>query len=260
MNIRNILFNTLLISILLVFFASCDNNDDDDNGDNSPNPTPGEMKVNFNYVFGMTMEPWELGKTMVHPRTKDSLNFSTFKFYLSNIKLQKQDGSWWEETESYRLIDASFPASSQFTISDIPAGTYTAIKYTLGVDSTKNVSGAQTGALSPSEGMFWDWNNGYIMLKAEGTSPQSEDGSFVFHLGGFSGENNLVTERESNFDSESIQISGNQDVSINFTANPAQLWHSSPSVSERSKTHMPGEVAKTMATDFFLNVSYSGKE
>jgi hypothetical protein len=36
----------------------------------------------------------------------------------------------------------------------------TAIKFLLGVDSLKNVSGIQTGALDPAKGMFWTWNTG----------------------------------------------------------------------------------------------------
>jgi NaMN:DMB phosphoribosyltransferase len=64
----------------------------------------------------------------------------------------------------------------------------------IGVDSTHNVSGAQTGALDPANGMFWSWNTGYIMAKMEGTSPQStaNDNSFIFHIGGFSGANSGV--------------------------------------------------------------------
>ena len=77
--------------------------------------------------------------------------------------------------------------AATLTLSDVPEGSYTEMSYVLGVDSTRNVSGAQAGALSTANGMFWSWSTGYIMLKAEGTSPNSGTGSFSFHLGGFSG-------------------------------------------------------------------------
>ena len=60
----------------------------------------------------------------------------------------------------------------------------------IGVDSTRNVSGAQTGALDPNNGMFWTWNSGYIMAKMEGRSPSSTQpfGIILFHMGGFAGQ------------------------------------------------------------------------
>src|SRR5690606_2936849 len=62
-----------------------------------------------------------------------------------------------------------------------------------GVDSLRNVSGAQTGALDPVHGMFWDWNTGYIMAKFEGNAPASpSNGKLLYHVGGFSGEHNTL--------------------------------------------------------------------
>jgi hypothetical protein len=49
----------------------------------------------------------------------------------------------------------------------------TGIRFLLGVDSARNVSGIQTGALDPARGMFWTWNSGYVMAKIEGSSPSA---------------------------------------------------------------------------------------
>ncbi len=74
----------------------------------------------------------------------------------------------------------------------MPTGNYTGISYLIGVDSTRNVSGAQTGALAETNGMFWEWNTGYIFLKLEGTSPQSGEADHViqYHIGGFRNSTN----------------------------------------------------------------------
>jgi hypothetical protein len=67
-----------------------------------------------------------------------------------------------------------------------------AIEFLLGVDSVKNVSGVQTGALDPMNGMFWTWNSGYIMAKLEGVSSAAKvpGNLFSYHVGGFkNGEN-----------------------------------------------------------------------
>jgi hypothetical protein len=57
----------------------------------------------------------------------------------------------------------------------------------LGVDSIRNVSGIQTGALDPLKGMFWTWNSGYVMAKLEGSSESSNSAGnrFTYHIGGF---------------------------------------------------------------------------
>lgn len=249
--ILGVLFLSLAISI-----SSC--KDDDNNP--TPTPTEGSMKIQFNYVFGSNLLPWELGKTLTHPKTNDELTFTTFKFYVSNIRLKRADGTWWEQPNSYYLVCAMCPDQSDIEIDNIPVGEYTEMEYTMGVDSLKNVSGAQDGALSPSYGMFWTWNTGYIMLKAEGSSPNASDGAFSFHLGGFMGEYNVVTKKATDFAGHTLTIDGLNKRVINLQANPARLWHNAPSVSVTSKIHMPGEAAYNMATAFYDNIGFIGME
>jgi hypothetical protein len=130
------------------------------------------------------------------------------------------------------------------------------MQYVMGVDSTRNVSGAQTGALSTTNGMFWSWMTGYIMLKAEGTSPQSESGSFSFHLGGFSGANNIVTTKNFAFGSNNLTVSSNKDSEVHIKVNPAKLFHADP-LSSGTTVHMPGAKAKQMATNFYGGVVFT---
>lgn len=200
---------------------------------------------------------FQLNTDLVNPLTGDSLNFSTFKYYISNIKLKKSDGTWWVQPNSYFLLDLSTGSTPSVQLSGVPTGEYTDISYTLGVDSLRNVSGAQDGALSPSLGMFWSWNSGYIMLKAEGTSPDAGmGGSFAFHLGGFSGANNVVTTKSHAFTGNSLSVTGNGHCQIHLSAAPETLWQTSGSVSGTSMIHMPGAAAKTMATDFYASFAF----
>lgn len=249
----------MLLALLLpatIFLSSCK----DKTKDPEPTPAAGNMKIRVDYVFGADQQPWQLNKTFVQAKTGDSLSFTTFRYYVSNIKLKKSDGTWWSQPESYFLLDASIDNGSTISVSDVPAGTYTQMEYTMGVDSLRNVSGAQNGALSLSNGMFWDWNTGYIMLKAEGYSPDAANNGFAFHLGGFSGANNIVTVKTADFASPVLTIQNGKTPVIKLLANPARLWHSSPSVSVKATIHAPSPEAKIMALDFYNNISFVGLE
>lgn len=243
---KNIKIYTLAVLVLPFAFACKKNKKDDSN-------SPGTQTDNVSLKIEHTWDgsDFTLGDTLVHPVTGDSLSFTTFKYYVSNIRLKKADGSWWTQAESYFLLDLAGGTTSTVQLTGVPYGEYTDIEYVLGVDSLHNVSGAQSGALSPSLGMFWSWNTGYIMLKAEGTSPDASLGSFAFHLGGFSGANNIVTKRSHNFTGNNLSVTGNGLCSIHLSAHPEMLWATLSGVSTLGGIHMPGANAKTMSSDFF---------
>lgn len=219
-----------------------------------------DVQLSFEHVFGMTQEEFNLNQNYVHPKTGDTLNFTMLKYYVSNIKLKNADGTWWTQEDSYHLVCESCDLGNSIALTDIPVGNYIEMEYTIGVDSMKNVSGAQSGALSPSNGMFWSWNSGYIMIKAEGDSPNSDNGKFQFHLGGFSGEYNVVTTKTSDFAGETLTVSDENVPRIVLKSNVAQLWHMGTSVSEVSTIHMPGEMAYNMASQYFGGFQFSMME
>ncbi len=238
---KNILSILSLAALLFLGATSCNKNKD---------KATGELEIAFEHVWGMNEDAFSLNTDYVHPMNNEALNFSTFKYYVSNIILTKEDGTQWKDSNSYYLIDLSKPASLKLALSKVPVGTYKSMTYTLGVDSLRNVSGAQTGALSTANGMFWNWNSGYIMLKAEGTSPASSLGSFAYHLGGFSGVNNIVTSKTVNFDTEKLLINDEHACEIHMKANPAKLFHND-AIANGANVMMPGARAKTMSFNFY---------
>jgi uncharacterized lipoprotein YehR (DUF1307 family) len=223
--------------------------------------------IELSHKFGMMNEQTlAIGTPVIHPMKYDTLTFSKFKYFISNVKFKKADGTYWTETESYHLVDLATAESLQLNFKDLPAGTYTEMEYTIGVDSARNVSGAQTGALTTTNDMYWGWKSGYIMLKAEGKYKDNNlDKTFVFHLGGFSGENNIVTKRTMKFeDANTLTIIKDKRSKISVEVNPGLLWHSAPSVKEVNKIHDTGAAAKLMALGesgmgFFSNPMYSFK-
>lgn len=217
-------------------------------------PAKGTVTLSLNHQWGMMNEQdFVLGTDLIHPMHNDTLNFSKLKYYISNVKLKKADGSYWSHPNSYFLVDIADTNSTKLLLANVPAGDYTDLEYTLGVDSARNVSGAQTGVLDPSNTMFWSWNSGYIMLKAEGIYKMNKaDSLFTFHLGGFKGANNIITKKTVSFSGNNLTVKASKTSKVNFIVNPGTLFHTT-SVKTIDVIHMPGTAAKSMALDFFTH-------
>ena len=122
-------------------------------------------------------------------KSQDNFSITKFNYYISNVQLTKEDGTIFAEKESYHLIK-HVGGSTSFTIVNLPEGNYKNVRFLIGVDSLRNVSGAQTGALDVLNDMFWEWNSGYIFFKMEGsynTTATPTIGDYAIHIGGFSG-------------------------------------------------------------------------
>ncbi len=122
----------------------------------------------------------------------ENYTVSKFKYYISNLYLVN-DKKNTVVNNNYYLVDEKDAASKSFSLT-MPPGNYESISFLLGVDSLKNVSGAQSGALDPTNDMFWTWNTGYVMAKLEGNSPASTvvNNKVEYHIGGFAGADNVI--------------------------------------------------------------------
>lgn len=239
-----------LISIMsMLVFTSCEKNNNNDDDNNPPAEQKGSFKIEIEHLFDQAA--FELGKSYVNSSGED-LNFSKVKYYLTNIKLEKMDGTVWSEEESYRIVDLSNPSSLEITLNDVPAGEYHHVMFTVGVDSARNVSGAQEGALSPANGMFWSWNSGYIFFKLEGTCPQSPDGNFVYHIGGFSGATNAIAEHDFHMHMPNLSVSPGATPIVHLMVDIKKAFDGmhNISVSNNPKVHMPGMMAVHISHNF----------
>lgn len=133
--------------------------------------------------------PLHYGDTCANPQG-ETYRPGMFRIYLGDISLSDEAGIQTHFTGGYHLLDAGDSASLTVRLHG-GARPFRRIAFQVGVDSARNVSGAQTGALDPVHGMFWTWNTGYINIRLEGTSAVSDGpgGRFEYHIGGFrSGE------------------------------------------------------------------------
>lgn len=148
-----------------------------------PNPNVGTVELEFEHTVGDS----SLVLNTKHYTTPagDEFTVRNLLYYVSNVTLIRADGSEYRVPESYFLVDQADKDSHHLAMANIPVGDYTRIAFVVGVDSARNLAGAQTGALDPVHGMFWDWDHGYIFLKMEGNSPQApgagHDLSYIIH-------------------------------------------------------------------------------
>ena len=238
----------LFLAILAValVFSSCKKDDKPANTD----PTYGDLVLRIEHVWGMNAVPIDINQKIYHPKTQDTVTLTKFQYYISNIEVKKAGGDWYVEPDSYHLIDLAEPASMLIMFKDIPTGNYDEIKFVMGVDSLHNIGGDQTSDLNPSLGMFWNFTDGYIMIKAEGDSPNSPTGKFKYHLGGFAGPYKNVLEKYQSFSNSPAVVNETQPVSIILEANPAKLWHNYGSISNGYEITVPGPEAHEMGFDF----------
>lgn len=149
------------------------------------------------------------------------ITISKFDYYISNVQFTNADGTTYTvpQAESYFLLKESDPLSQELEFT-IPEGDYTALTFTVGVDSARSCMdiSQRTGVLDPAaggQGMYWSWNSGYIFLKMEGTSPSapldstSNTHPFMFHIGGFGGYNSPTLNNL-----KTVTINFGQDVEV----------------------------------------------
>ena len=119
--------------------------------------------------------------------SKDTLQIDIFRFYISNIKFQFSDTTTFSEENSYHLIDIENPNSFQIPIARNSEKVISKITFSIGVDSLASVSGAMSGDLDPTKGMYWAWQSGFINMKIEGKSSscKTRKNAFQFHIGGY---------------------------------------------------------------------------
>ena len=244
---KKLFFAVLLITTI----TSCKDKDKDQ----PENPTYGDIKIKFEHFWGHShsgheAEAFQLNTNLVTETAGDTVSFSKLKYYISNVQFTDVSGTVVAESESYHLVDFSSKNPFELIIEDIPTGEYVAVNFTIGVDSVRNVSGAQEGALSPSNEMFWSWNTGYRFIVAEGqcvTSTGNQD--FTYHLGGFSGSNNAINVVDFAF-GESLTTNPTATPSLHFNVNVQSFWNSNFNLKDNKMIHMPGTKAVNAANNF----------
>ncbi|MCU7549567.1 hypothetical protein OCK74_10605 [Chitinophagaceae bacterium LB-8] len=197
----------------------------------------------------------EFGSTYTNTHN-ESFSVRAFKFYISSIDLVNESTGATYQVDRNQYYLVNFADSNSVVLKlKAPAAQYSTLAFTIGVDSLHNVSGAQTGALDPANGMFWTWNTGYIMAKLEGYSSVSNQPNqlFEYHIGGFKGDNNVVKKAYLSFPGgASIDTEDGKESAVTISAD-VNKWFTGPhqiSIASNPVCMTPGPLAEAVADNY----------
>ena len=173
---------------------------------------------------------------------KDSIQFTKLKFYFTDFQVKSIKGEINTIDHSNYLIDIFQPESLEILLSTVSFSNGDELSFNLGVSSDMNTTGAHSGALDPSNGMFWSWQSGYINFKIEGISPSSKtrQNKFQFHIGGYQSPYNTLRRLTFILNKQTTQLNLNLEGFFERTK-----------LAVDNQIMVPGEKANELATEFF---------
>lgn len=239
--------------MMIAMITSCNSCKDENT---TETPTTGTVKVEFEHTVNTL--PFGLNADYI-TTSGDTIQYTTAKYYVSNVGFVRTDGTVWKAPNSYYLIDLTNEESALLSVTKVPNGDYTAVQFTIGVDSLHNVSGSQTGALSVSNGLFWSWNSGYIFAKMEGTYHHGSSGNFAYHLGGFTGTSSCIREQEFDLGGAVMTVSPDATPQIHMNVDMMSLFEfSTPplDVMNVNNVTMPGSMASSIMDNFVGGIEF----
>ncbi len=208
---KNNIIGSMLLACTTLFFAC-------KTASEAPAPAQelGSAHIEFENQFAQDpndpeqFDPFIINSTTPYKNAAgQDYTITAFKYYISNIKLKRADGTIHVDSNSYYLIDAASD-DVVITLNKIPVGNYVSISYIIGVDSLQNKTLGQTGALDRSNGMWDAVSENYISVLLEGTAPASTESGHVikYHIGGYKNTDHTNTLRsaELGFGSYTLQV------------------------------------------------------
>ena len=213
-----------------------------------------DAKITIRFKAYIHGEPFLLNKKYQN-LFGESFTISRFRFYAGKFMPVYTDPRIKTNPSTlYQLIDFSDISSTSFQI-HVAGGASNGIQFQLGIDSTDQNQGAQSGTMDPVNGMFWTWNNGYLCFKIEGSSPASTQPAhlFAYHIGGYRYPHNTTWKIKINTtDDELFHISPDNtsvvevpvELSYFFDGQLPLHIHDIPNCSA------PGELARKISENF----------
>ncbi len=231
-------FTSLILMFLLLFIAPVSF------------AQSGSGKAFLHVVFEHTAssKPLYLRESVYTTPLGDTFTINKLKYYTSNFSLNGKPSV--NGDDNYKLVDLA--GETDYIIAVSP-GVYSSFGFTLGVDSARNCSGAQSGALDPMKDMFWTWNSGYVMFKLDGTSSSSsaDRNRIEHHVGGYRFGQNVATPLNLDFD-KALNLDAGDTATLIIHMNLDKYWSGENQISLREDPvcTLPGPLAMKIAQNF----------
>ncbi|MFB6456798.1 MbnP family protein [Chitinophaga sp. Hz27] len=218
--------------------------------DDAPAPSSSSTKATLSIQFDNIVgdKNLQLNTGIYTNAAGEQFKIDFLKYYITNIKVTNKSGVEFvvPKDSSYFLVSEA-DGASQFVKVRVPEGEYTSLSFVLGVDSLSSVMDVskRTGVLDPSggmdQGMYWEWNMGYIFFKMEGTSaaaPADPSGQrkFRYHIGGFGGYsaptiNNIKTIRVDLTQAGAAKVRQGREANVHLMVDILKVFNGATNVS-----------------------------
>ena len=161
----------ILFLLLLLSFSSC------------KKVTHSDVSVNIAFNIGNETVDWD---TLLYANAAgNQFSVNHLQFFISDLKLTDAGGnvfSW----DIYQYVDYDDPSTFNFSLSDVPVGTYTSFTANIGLNATQNVDDGLPN-VQELNAMAWPvpMGGGYHFMKMEGYYLDSAANpiGYAMHLG-----------------------------------------------------------------------------
>ena len=189
----------------------------------------------------------------------DVKNVNLLKYLISDIILHKENGNN-DTIKDVHYIDASNRSTLFFDAGEISNGTYNNVSFTMGLDTTKNISNLYVNESFHSS-MFWPdmMGGGYHYMKIEGA--YNNDSTFYnTHTGGtmgtdYSFKNKFEISLNTTDEDKIAEINFNMEIN-NWYQNPNSINLEPAIMSDITKQ---GQLQNNGMTDVFSIETYAGR-
>jgi hypothetical protein len=226
-------------------------------------PTAGKLTLAFTNKVGSQPLVPETGQYT--NAAGEAFTVSTLNYFISNIRLKKDDGSTVSFPGQYFLIRQADSLSRKAIVEQVPFGSYSSVTFTIGVDSARSVSpvserkGVLDEASYGDDSMYWAWNTGYVFLKLEGTSPVVDLNSagqrkYMYHIGGFGGMTGTTANNLRQVTlplAKAATVTASATPSIGITADLQKLFNGKTLLKLKDLSTIHSPAAGTVVADNF---------
>ena len=189
----------------------------------------------------------------------EKYNVQTLKYLISDIILHKENGNN-DTIKDVHYIDASNRSTLFFDAGEISNGTYTNVSFTMGLDTTKNISNLYVNENFHSS-MFWPdmMGGGYHYMKIEGA--YNNDSTFYnTHTGGtmgidYSFKNKFEISLNTTDEDKIAEINFNMEIN-NWYQNPNSINLEPTIMNDMTKQ---GQLQNNGIIDVFSIETYAGR-